>query len=70
MYGCSYRKEDEMSEEQDRMRCWFCGDQMIWGADFDYEDYGMEGDGIVATFSCPNCGATADCYSGSQEDRE
>ena len=37
-----------------RMVCWFCGTQMIWGADFSYEDYCLEGDGIVATFHCPN----------------
>ena len=35
---------------------------MIWGGDFDYEDYGMEGEGIVSNFSCSNCEATAEVY--------
>ena len=36
------------------MNCWHCNEELIWGADFDYEDYGMDGDGIVSTFSCSN----------------
>lgn len=40
------------------MDCWFCGHDLIWGADFDPEDYGYEGTGIVATLSCPNCGSS------------
>ena len=42
------------------MRCWHCGTEMIWGADFSFDDYGREGEGIVATFSCSNCPATAE----------
>jgi len=41
----------------DRMLCWFCGSPLIWGSDFNFEDYGYEGDGIVATFNCSNCNA-------------
>lgn len=44
--------------------CWFCGGEMIWGADFDFEDYGREGSGVVATLTCSNCGADAEFYSG------
>ena len=43
--------------------CWFCGSEMIWGCDFDYEDYGLEGDGIVATLTCSECEAYAEFYS-------
>lgn len=32
--------------------CWFCGSEMIWGGDHDFEDYGMEDEGIVANLSC------------------
>ena len=32
--------------------CWFCGSDMIWGGDFDFEDYGMEDEGIIANLSC------------------
>jgi hypothetical protein len=42
--------------------CWFCGSKMIWGADFSFEDYGSEGESIIANLSCPNCGATAEFY--------
>ena len=42
------------------MKCWHCGSDFIWGGDFDFEDYGHEGDGIVSNFSCSNCQATAE----------
>ena len=35
------------------MRCW-CGKDLIHGGDHDYEDYGMDGVGIVSNLSCPN----------------
>ena len=50
--------------------CWFCGCEMIWGSDFMFEDYGMEGDGIVSSLSCPNCGATAEFYEGIENDED
>ena len=30
---------------------------VIWDADFDFEDFGYEGDGIVHMCHCVNCGA-------------
>ena len=45
-------------------KCWFCGSNMIWGCDFDFEDYGLDGEGVVATLS----GATAEFYSNMEED--
>lgn len=41
------------------MGCWFCGNPLIWNNDFSYEDYGLEGEGIIAVLSCSNkdCGA-------------
>ena len=47
--------------------CWFCGCNMIWNSDFDYEDYGLDGDGIVAVLSCLNCEAFAEFYSGCSD---
>ena len=40
------------------MKCWHCNNDVIWGGDHDYEDYGSDGDGIVTNISCPNedCG--------------
>tara|TARA_R110002074_G_C12157382_1_gene630840 strand:+ start:53 stop:217 length:165 start_codon:yes stop_codon:yes gene_type:complete len=31
-----------------------CGNELIWCGDHDYEDYGVDGDGIVSNLSCPN----------------
>mgnify|MGYP003110858497 FL=1 len=45
-----------------KMKCWHCGHNMIWGNDFDYEDYGLEGKGIISSFSCSNCEATAEVH--------
>lgn len=30
---------------------------VIWDADFDYDDYGIEGDGIIHECHRSNCGA-------------
>ena len=40
-------------------KCWFCQGDMVWQGDFDFEDYGLEGDGLVANLYCPDCEATA-----------
>lgn len=50
------------------VNCWFCGEEMIWGSDFSFEDYCLEGEGIVASFSCPRCGAAAEFYSRIEEE--
>jgi len=36
------------------MKCWHCQEELIWGGDHTYEDYCIEGDGIVTNLSCPN----------------
>jgi len=46
--------------------CWFCNGDMIWGGDHTFEDYGREGDGIVANLSCCKCGALALFYTGDE----
>jgi len=43
--------------------CWFCGEEMIWGGDDSFEDYGLEGEGIVANLSCLKCGSTSEFYT-------
>lgn len=53
--------------------CFHCGQRaVIWDADFDYEDYGIEGPGIVQECHCTACGARVtywiDC-SESEEDQ-
>ena len=51
------------------MNCWFCGpdQQLIWGGDHDFKDYGLEGNGIVANLSCPKCGSYVEARTGPQE---
>ena len=43
------------------MKCWHCNSELIWGGDFNYEDYGLDDEGIVSNLSCPNkkCEASA-----------
>ena len=49
----SKRKENESMYE-----CFHCGQRsVIWGADFNLEDYGYEGEGIIHSCHCANCGA-------------
>jgi hypothetical protein len=40
------------------MNCYECNEELIWGGDHTYEDYGVEGEGIIANLSCQNdsCG--------------
>lgn len=35
------------------MKC-TCGTDLIWGGDHTYEEYCMDGDGMVTNYSCPN----------------
>ena len=44
------------------MECWHCNSNVIWGGDHDYEDYGLEGNGIVSNLSCSECKATYIVY--------
>jgi hypothetical protein len=37
------------------MNCWHCNTQLVWGGDHEFEDYGMEGEGIVSNLSCQKC---------------
>lgn len=46
------------------MNCWHCKTGLIWGGDHTYEDYGLEGEGIVSNFTCPNCNAYVEFYKG------
>ena len=52
------------------MKCWHCNSEVIWGGDHDYEDYGMEGEGIVSNLSCSGCNAFYLCYIGEDDEQE
>ena len=39
-------------------QCFHClTDNVVWDSDFDFEDFGYEGKGIVHICHCTNCGA-------------
>ena len=56
--------------------CYNCRSMsVVWDADFDLEDYGMEGIGVVGEYHCAKCGAEITCIvrennEGEQEDEE
>lgn len=51
--------------------CYLCGKKtVIWGADFDFEDYGYEGEGIVHTYRCQNCGADIEISEKFKEEED
>lgn len=37
--------------------CWYCGGQLIWNSDFNYDEVYGEGDGIATFLTCTDCGA-------------
>ena len=51
------------------MKCWHCNTELIWGGDHDFEDYNMEGEGIVSNLSCPGCDAFVEVYLPLEDDK-
>jgi len=43
------------------MKCWFCGGEVRWCADFNADEYGYDGEGIVAELECMACNASITC---------
>ena len=41
---------------------------MIWDCDYDYEDFGYDGRGIVQVFHCQECGAYIECHVSFDEE--
>ena len=50
------------------MKCGHCGNDLIWGGDHTYEEYGLDGDGIVSNLSCSVCPAEVLIYLPDEED--
>ena len=49
------------------MNCWHCGNKVIWNNDHTFEDYALEGDGIVTSLSCSVCNAEYLIYLGEND---
>ena len=45
------------------MDCPNCKTQMIWNSDIDFEDQGLEGQGIITFYSCPACYTWTESYT-------
>lgn len=43
---------------------------VIWDADFDYSDYGLEGEGVIHECHCVNCGARITYYVDANNETE
>lgn len=39
-----------------------CTKSVIWDADFDFDDYCLEGEGVVHCCHCSNCGARIEYF--------
>lgn len=52
------QKHPEKQQNTGTYECFHCGHRsVIWGNDFDAEDYGYDRKGVVHSLSCMNCGA-------------
>ena len=51
--------------------CAHCGmTAVIWECDYDFSDFGYEGDGIVQIYHCSNCGAEIEYRISFERDDE
>ncbi len=49
--------------------CFHClAQSVIWDSDFTFEDFGLEGEGIVHCCHCANCGAEITYYVPIEEE--
>lgn len=49
--------------------CFNClSKSVVWDADFDFEDYCLEGEGVVHVLHCCNCGAKIEYYCGENNE--
>ena len=51
------------------MNCWNCKTELIWGGDHDFDDYGLESNGIVSNLSCPKCPTSVEVYYNIDEEK-
>ena len=59
---CYERKEGTM------YHCFHCGKKaVIWDNDYSFEDYCLEGEGIVHELHCTECGATITYFVGEDD---
>lgn len=47
-----------------------CKKAVIWDADFDSSDWGLEGNGVVHVCHCTHCGARIHVFSGERDQED
>ena len=52
------------------MNCWHCKTELVWGGDFTFEEYGLEGEGIVSNLSCQSCPAYVEVYYDIDKEKD
>ena len=58
-------------ERSGASECFHCGERsVVWQSDFSFEDYDLEGEGIVQVCRCGNCGAEIMYMIREDEDGE
>jgi len=53
---------------RERTACWYCGGELIWQSDFNYDEVHGEGEGIVSYLGCSGCGAEVQYSKREDED--
>lgn len=57
------QREKKMPNNENGYECFHCGHKTVyWQGDFSFEDYGIEGEGIINVCHCSNCGADIEYY--------
>jgi len=52
-------------------QCFHClHNTVFWCGDFSFEDYGLEGEGLIHVCQCGNCGAEIEYYINLEEETE
>ena len=54
MFDCEELRNEE---ELNMNTCWYCGGELIWDCDYNYNEVYDDGEGIVTYLHCSNCGA-------------
>lgn len=50
--------------------CGMCYSPLIWQCDYDFEDFGYEGEGIVGCAVCSGCGAEVEFRLKTNEEEQ
>ena len=43
-------------------KCYLCDGDVMWKSDYEYNEFGLEKDGIVHIYQCQNCGCRIEVY--------